>query len=112
MIRSFVAPALAALALAGCGAGLSAPQPAGAAAPMAAPVAAAPAVPEDRLFAAIEAEGCVLNAENVSRVLQRADMTPGEWSFEEMQAWTERLEAEGRIEVAGEGSVRVLSPNC
>jgi len=90
--------ALGALALAGCGMTARPPAPVGQ------PVSAAP---KDRLVAAIEAEDCLLTSANVGAVLLRANLTQAE-----LVTLTPELAAEGRAEVSGEGTIRVLSNNC
>ncbi len=117
MTRSLFAATLATLALAGCanswfapppqnaaGMGAAAVAPAAVTVPVPVPVAASP---EERLVAAIEAEGCQLNAGNVDRVLQRAGITQ-----DDLVTLTPRLAAQGRAEVSGTGAIRVLTPNC
>jgi hypothetical protein len=90
---------LAALAgLAACAAAAPPPRPVGAAATVA---------PQDRFVAAVEAEGCVLTNGNLGAVLLRANLTQAE-----LPAITAGLEAQGRIESPGEGSLRILSDNC
>ena len=79
--------------------------PGPAAAPPPAPVAPQP--PEVRLVAAIEDRGCVLTNQNVSEVLLAANMTQAE-----LADVTPRLAAAGRVEVSGEGQIRVLTDRC
>ena len=69
--------------------------------------AAATAAPRDRFVAAVEQEGCVLTNQNLGAVLLRASLTQAE-----LPAITAGLEAEGRIESPGQGSLRILSDNC
>jgi hypothetical protein len=66
-----------------------------------------PAAPKDRLVAAIEAQNCVLTRQNVEAILLDANITQAELS-----ALTPELAAEGRAEVAAEGTIRVLTDNC
>ena len=73
--------------------------------PVAAPVPVQPA--EVRLVAAIEAEGCMLNASNVGDVLVRANLTQAE-----LTQITPTLASAGRLEVAGDGEIRVLTERC
>lgn len=75
-------------------------------APAPAPVEAA-ATPEERLVAALEAEGCVLTRDNVGAVLLRASLTQAE-----LPGLTSSLQSQGRLEAAGGDAIRVLSPNC
>lgn len=89
---------LGALALSACGPAARPPQPVG---------VAASAVPEDRLVAAIESEGCVLTSANVGAVLLRASLTQAE-----LPGLTAGLAAQGRIEATDGSSIRVLSDNC
>jgi hypothetical protein len=71
----------------------------------AAPVA--PLTPKDSLVAAIEANGCVLTAQNVGAILLRANLTQND-----LLVLTPELAAEGRVEVAQSGVIRVLTENC
>lgn len=90
---------LAALAgLAACASATPPPRPVGAAATLA---------PQDRFVAAVEAEGCVLTNQNLGAVLLRANLTQAE-----LPAITAGLEAQGRLESPGQGSLRILSDNC
>ncbi len=73
--------------------------------PAAAPVPQAP--PEVRLVAAIERQGCVLNGDNVGRILLAANMTQ-----EELTRTMNRLEELGRVETVGSGGIRVLTDQC
>lgn len=66
-----------------------------------------PAQPKDRLIAAIEAQNCVLTADNVEAILLDAQLTQAD-----LIALTPELAAEGRAEVAAEGTIRVLTANC
>ncbi|MGZ9810446.1 hypothetical protein ACXN5S_08275 [Pseudoroseicyclus sp. H15] len=66
-----------------------------------------PANAEDRLVAAIEANGCVLTAGNVDSVLLQANLTT-----DQLRAVTETLVDAGRAELSGEGAIRVMSTNC
>ncbi len=68
---------------------------------------AAMASPKDRLVGAIEQNGCVLNSDNVAQVLLRANLTQ-----QELMRITPELAAEGRAEVSGSGTIRVLTDNC
>ena len=63
--------------------------------------------PKERLVAAIAANGCLLTAANVATVLSAAGITQ-----EELRAFTPQLAAEGRAEVSGEGTIRVLTDTC
>jgi hypothetical protein len=96
--------AMAALtALSACGGGVPmTPAPS-----QPAPQVLPPAAPKDRLIAAIEAQNCVLTAQNVESILLDAGLTQSE-----LVALTPELAAEGRAEVAAEGTIRVLSQNC
>ncbi len=90
-------------ALAAC-----APAPvAGPVASQPAPQALPPAAPKDRLITAIEAQSCVLTAQNVEAILLDANLTQAD-----LVALTPELAAEGRAEVAAEGTIRVLTDNC
>jgi len=99
MLRTIVLAGAVLSLVSGCAMPLARP-----AAPGAVPVAA---TPKDRLVAAIEANNCVLTAENVGAVMLRADLTQAE-----LTALTPQLQAEGRVEVAGSGAIRLLSENC
>jgi hypothetical protein len=75
-----------------------------------APAAVAPAPvdsPEVRLVGAIENQGCVLTASNVGSVLLAANLTQ-----QELVEITPRLADAGRVEVAGDGAIRVLTDRC
>jgi hypothetical protein len=67
----------------------------------------ASATPTDRLLAAIESEGCVLTSANAGAVLLRANLTQAEAT-----QLIPPLVQQGRAEVAGQGSFRVLTDNC
>ena len=91
-------------ALAAC----AAPAPvSGPATSQAAPQVLPPAAPKDRLVAAIEAQSCVLTAQNVEAILLDANLTQAD-----LVSLTPELAAEGRAEVAAEGTIRVLTDNC
>lgn len=66
-----------------------------------------PPPPEVRLVSAIEAQGCVLTAENVGAVLLSANLTQAE-----LAAITPQLAEAGRVEVAGSGAIRVITDRC
>jgi hypothetical protein len=63
--------------------------------------------PKDRLVAAIAANNCLLTADNVDRILAQAQI-----SQPDLRALTTELAAEGRAEVSGEGTIRVLTETC
>lgn len=88
----------AALALSACTQPEPAPQPVG---------AVASAAPADRLVAAIEAEGCVLNSSNSGAVLLRANLTR-----DELAPLILQLQGQGQVEASGDASIRLLSQNC
>lgn len=88
---------MGAVALAACSPMAAPPQPVGVAA----------ASPEDRLVAAIEAEGCLLNPNNVGAVLLRANLVQAD-----LVGLTTSLKAQGRLEVVDGTTIRVLSPSC
>ena len=90
-------------ALSACGA----PQMAGPGTAQARPQVQPVAPPKDRLVAAIEAQDCVLTAENVETILLQARLTQAE-----LKDLTPQLAAEGRAEVAAAGTIRVLTDNC
>ena len=71
------------------------------------PPAPPPEVPEVRLISAIENQGCVLTADNVGRILLAANLTQAE-----LVDITPRLAEAGRVEVSGEGAIRVLTDRC
>jgi len=83
------------------------PPAAGPATPQPVPQVLPPAAPKDRLVAAIEAQNCVLTAANVETILLDAQLTQAD-----LIALTPELAAEGRAEVAAEGTIRVLTANC
>lgn len=89
--------ALGALSLAACSPMAAPPQPVGVAA----------ASPEDRLVAAIEAEGCTLSSGNVGAVLLRANLVQAD-----LPGLTASLASQGRIEAADGSTIRVLSSTC
>lgn len=97
---------LAVLALSACEpmAPVSAAPASGGPAPVGQPATQAPA---DRLLAAIESQGCLLTRGNVEAVLLRANLTQAE-----LVTLTDQLNAQGRAEVSGEGTIRVLTDNC
>ena len=66
-----------------------------------------PDPPEVRLVAAIEAQGCVLTADNVEDVLLAANLTQAD-----VAEITPRLAEAGRVEVAGSGAIRVNTEAC
>lgn len=99
MLRNFVLAGSVLSLLSACTVPMSRP-----AAPSA---VAATASPRDRLVAAIEFNDCVLTAENVGAVMARANLTQAD-----LTALTPQLQAEGRVEVAGSGAIRLLSENC
>ena len=63
--------------------------------------------PKERLVAAIAANGCVLTADNVSAILSQSRVPQAD-----VRALTNELAAEGRAEVSGEGTIRVLTDTC
>ena len=63
--------------------------------------------PKERLVAAIAANGCLLTASNVSTILSQAEIAQPD-----LRALTNALAAEGRAEVSGEGTIRVLTDTC
>lgn len=78
--------------------------------PAVAPVTPEPTVQrtaKERLVSAIEANGCSLTTENVAAVLELATI-----SQDELLTLAPELEAEGRAEVSGSGSIRVLTETC
>lgn len=93
---------LGALALAACAQPAPrAPQPVG---------VAVSASPIDRVVAAIEAEGCVLNSANSGAVQLRSSVTRNE-----LLALSAELDRQGRFESIGTPeapAVRLLSDNC
>ena len=63
--------------------------------------------PKERLVAAIAANNCLLTASNVNTILTQARITQPD-----LRALTAELAAEGRAEVSGEGTIRVLTETC
>lgn len=61
----------------------------------------------ERFVQAVEAQNCVLNTENVGVILANATL-----SNADLLQIVPQLEAEGRAEVSGSGSIRVLTDNC
>lgn len=98
-------------ALAACSGGLELPdlRPGGdTSAPevMEAPTVALTA--KERLVAAVEAEGCVLDATTINAVLANAQL-----STSDLASAAGELEAEGRaVGDQAAGTIRVISPNC
>lgn len=80
------------------------PTPAVAPAPMPAP---AVMTAKERLVAAIEGQGCELNASNGAAVM--SDATIG---ADELRTLIPQLQTEGRVEVVNGGAIRVISPQC
>lgn len=74
---------------------------------VAAPPPPPPPPPEVRLLSAIEAQGCVLTADNTEAVLLAANMT-----LAEMRTTMERLDELGRVEPAGGPALRVITDRC
>jgi hypothetical protein len=106
--------AAATLTLSGCGLGWNAApqsQMTGSAAPATMAPAPAPvaafAAPKDRLVSAIEDQGCLLTSANVASVLTQANLTQ-----EDLLRLAPELASEGRAEVSGSGSIRVLTNRC
>jgi hypothetical protein len=95
---------LAVLALSACEPMAPVSAAPGGPAPVGQPATQAPA---DRLLAAIESQGCLLTRGNVEAVLLRANLTQAE-----LVTLTDQLNAQGRAEVSGEGTIRVLTDNC
>ncbi len=62
---------------------------------------------KERLIAAIEGQGCELNATNVNAVLADAVI-----NREELLQLTPQLQSEGRVEVSGSGAIRSTSAIC
>ncbi len=62
---------------------------------------------KERLFSAIEGQGCELNATNVGAILASATI-----SREELLQLTPELQSEGRVEVSGGGAIRAISSTC
>jgi hypothetical protein len=63
--------------------------------------------PKSRLIAAVEAEGCVITAENANRIQAAAAIDEAQ-----LTAISEELIADGLIELAGPQSVRFRTENC
>lgn len=63
--------------------------------------------PKSRLIAAVEAEGCVINADNADRIQAAAGLTAAE-----IEALGPELIAEGIMELSGPQSVRFRTENC
>lgn len=66
-----------------------------------------PVAPEVRLVAAIEGAGCTLTADNVGSILLAANLTQAE-----LVEITPRLADAGRVQVSGEGAIRVMTDRC
>ncbi|WP_162561813.1 hypothetical protein [Limimaricola hongkongensis] len=67
----------------------------------------APMTPDDRLVAAIEAQGCAITSDNVAQVLLKANLTQ-----QQLLELGPQLTAQGRAEVTDDGTIRVLTSNC
>jgi hypothetical protein len=63
--------------------------------------------PKSRLIAAVEAEGCVITAENANRIQAAAAIDEAQ-----LTSISEELIADGLIELAGPQSVRFRTENC
>ena len=63
--------------------------------------------PKERLVKAIEGESCLLRSDNVAKILLRANLTQ-----DELMKITPELAREGRAEVQGSGTIRVITPAC
>lgn len=74
---------------------------------VAAPPPPPPPPPEVRLVSAIEAQGCVLTADNTAAVLLAANMTQAE-----LRDTMARLDELGRVEPAGDAALRVITDRC
>ncbi len=68
---------------------------------------APPADPKSRLIAAVEAEGCVITAQNANRIQTAAGLTAAE-----IEGLAPQLIAEGIMELSGPDSVRFRTENC
>lgn len=95
MTKTILLLGLGAIALAACSP--MSPQPVGVAA----------ASPEDRLVAAIEAEGCLLTSANVGAVLLRANLVQAD-----LPGLTASLSSQGRLAAADGSTIRARSPAC
>lgn len=92
--------------------GNSTPAPVATVTPVVAPMVPVTPTPQvltakERLLAAIEGQGCELNATNVGAVLTDAVITR-----EELLQLTPQLQTEGRVEVSGSGAIRSTSSLC
>ena len=72
-----------------------------------APAPVMQATAKERLVAALEGQGCRLNTDTVAAVVTTAGI-----SQPELVQLIPELQAEGRAEVAGDGEIRLISPNC
>ena len=62
---------------------------------------------KDRLVGAMESNGCALTVDNAGAVLTQATI-----SKSEMQPLILQLQSEGRVDVAGDGAIRLTSDRC
>lgn len=62
---------------------------------------------KERLVGAMEANGCALTVNNAGAVLTQATISKAE-----MQPLILELRSEGRVDVAGDGAIRVTSDRC
>ena len=62
---------------------------------------------KERLVGAMESNGCALTVDNAGAVLTQATI-----SKSEMQPLILQLQSEGRVDVAGDGAIRVTSDRC
>lgn len=106
MLRLASAAALLAVALGGCAPML--PYLDGGPVAGAAPVdTAPPATPRERLINAIEANGCLLTADNAANIQMRANL-----GRDELTALVQELREAGQVEAAAQGTIRLLSEHC
>lgn len=114
MIATRILPVAGLVALTGCGLniadlrpGLPTPTPVVAPAPTPVPAPVPIMTAKERLVAAIEGQGCELNASNVTAILNAATI-----SSDELKDLIPQLQTEGRVEVKNSGAIRVISAKC
>ncbi|MBW7922778.1 MAG: hypothetical protein H3C51_11835 [Rubellimicrobium sp.] len=66
-----------------------------------------PATPRERLVEAIEANGCLLTADNAATIQMRANL-----GREELATVIQQLREAGQVEAAAPGTIRLLSQHC
>ena len=107
-MRHLILP-IALVAVAGCDMAVPDLRPSADSAPVtaAAPVPAQPVSAKERFVSAAEANGCVLNADNVSAVMAEAQLSAGD-----LENILPSLVDEGRATLGENDSFRLTTANC